>query len=80
MITQHFVEREVKSMANTQLLEDLWKNSGKSKTYIAKKANISRPRLNYIFKNPETATMQQANVIATEIGAKAVQKADIFLP
>lgn len=67
-------------MANPQLLDDYWRKSGKKKVYLAEKAGVSRPRLDYIFEHPETATVGQADVLAKELTIVATDKKCIFLP
>lgn len=67
-------------MNSSELLYDFWKNSGKTKTHLAKKLDVSRPRLDYIFEHPETATWSQAEVLAKELSIKSEPKDKIFLP
>lgn len=67
-------------MANPQLLEMYWKKSGKKKVYLAEKTNISRPRLDYIFLHPETATVGQADILSKEMSIASTDKKIIFLP
>lgn len=67
-------------MANPQLLDIYWHNSGRKKVYLAEKADISRPRLDYIFSHPETATVGQADVLCKEMSINANDRKDIFLP
>lgn len=61
-------------MPNPQLLEKRWKESGKKKIYLAKKINVSRPRLDYIFEHPETATVGQADLLSKELSISAMEK------
>lgn len=67
-------------MANPQLLESRWKSSGKKKIFLAEKLNVSRPRLDYIFEHPETATVGQADELCKELLISAADKKVIFLP
>jgi len=67
-------------MANPQILEEKWKRSGKTKVFLSKKMNISRPRLDYIFEHPETATVGQADILSKEFSISASDKRIIFLP
>lgn len=65
---------------SSELLNAFWKESGKTKTYLAKKIGVSRPRLDYIFEHPDTATWSQAEVLSKELSIKAAPKDNIFLP
>lgn len=67
-------------MANAQLLEEKWKASGKTKTYLAKKINVSRPRLDYIFSHPASATVGQADSLSKEMNILSNERKDIFYP
>lgn len=67
-------------MANPKLLEKFWKDSGKTKTFLSAKINVSRPRLDYIFLHPETATVGQADGLSKELGMKVADRNEIFLP
>lgn len=67
-------------MANPQLLDLMWKESGKKKINIAKKMNVSRPRLDYIFEHPETATVGQADVLCKELSILSTERRVIFYP
>lgn len=67
-------------MANPQLLEKRWKESGKKKIYLAEKINVSRPRLDYIFSHPDSATVSQADGLCKELSIVAPDKKQIFLP
>lgn len=67
-------------MADKDLLKEKWKKSGKKKVYLSEKMGISRPRLNYIFENPSSATVGQADVLADELHIMANEKKIIFLP
>lgn len=80
MITQHMVKGGVKMNEKAQLLDDFWKGSGKKKTYLAEKINVSRPRLNYIFEHPDSATVGQADGLCRELNIKKVDRDFIFIP
>lgn len=67
-------------MANPQLLDEYWKLSGKKKIFLSKKINVSRPRLDYIFEHPETATFGQADDLGKELDIPTVDRKKIFLP
>lgn len=67
-------------MANPQLLDLMWKKSGKKKTYLSEVINVSRPRLDYIFKHPETATTGQAEGLSKELSILSKDRKDIFMP
>lgn len=67
-------------MANAQLLVDKYKNSGKTKTHLSKKLGVSRPRLDSIFNDPETATVGQGEVFKAEFGLTEEEVKEIFLP
>ena len=67
-------------MANSTLLVEKFNASGKTKTHLASKMNVSRPRLDTIFEEPETATVGQADVLSNELNLLAAEKREIFLP
>lgn len=67
-------------MANAQLLELRRKESGKTKKFLAEKMRVSRPRLYSIFKNPETATVFQGDILVFELNLNDDDRTDIFLP
>lgn len=68
-------------MANAELLEKKRKESGKSKTFLAIKLNVSRPCLYSLMKNPERCTFSQAEVLSKELDINSVDdKNEIFLP
>lgn len=67
-------------MADIQLLEEKFEDSGKTKTHLSKKISVSRPRLNYIFKHPESATLDQADGLSKELSINATEKRKIFYP
>lgn len=67
-------------MADTQLLDKYYRESCKKKTALAEKINVSRPRLNYIFSHPESATVGQATDLSKELGIPAADTKKIFLP
>lgn len=63
-----------------QLLLDYFLASGKTKTFLADKINVSRPRLDAIFDNPMSATVSQADGLCKEFGIKKNDRDFIFLP
>lgn len=63
-----------------QMLLQFWKASGKTKTFLSMRLGVSRPRLNYIFKHPESSTWEQAEVLSEELNLKREDKKQIFLP
>lgn len=68
-------------MANALLLEEKRKDSGKSKSFLAKRLNVSRPHLYKLLKNPELCTVGIANVLCDELDiCKKAERDDIFLP
>ena len=67
-------------MANAILLQELLRDSGKTKSHVASKAKVSRPRLDNILEHPETATYGQADAISRELSMKADVRNEIFLP
>lgn len=68
-------------MANSEKLEEYRKATGKTKTFLARRLNISRPSLYKIFKNPSNATFSQTEAICSELGIRLKsEKDDIFLP
>lgn len=68
-------------MANAQLLEEYRKGSGKTKSFLAVKMNISRPYLYRLLKHPERCTMGQAKQLCDELIIKKPSDRDeIFLP
>ena len=68
-------------MANSEKLEEYRKNSGKSKTYLAKKLKISRPYFYRCLKNPDLFTFSQVEILSKEMDIKSRKdKDDIFLP
>lgn len=67
-------------MANATLLKQNLKASGKKKSHLAAKANVSRPRLNYILDHPETATYGQASALSSELNFDSDTRNVIFLP
>lgn len=66
-------------MNKTNMLKSYLAKSGKKKIYIAEKANVSRPRLDYIFLHPETATVGQAEAISRELSISDSDKMIIFM-
>ena len=67
-------------MANAALLERLVKESGKTKTHLAIKARVSRPRLDTIISDPESATLFQAESLCEELRIDEKARREIFLP
>lgn len=68
-------------MQGTELLQDYFEKSKKSKQYLSHKLVVSRPRLDRIFENPSSATVVQANVLKTELYIDSEEDFDaIFLP
>jgi len=66
---------------NAQLLEDFRKESGKTKTFLAKKLGISRPYLYKLMENPELCTYNQASILSEELEiCKKTDRDTIFLP
>lgn len=52
--------------------------SGKTLTHLAKRLNITRPTLYRIIENPNTATYEQAKILADELGMTKRETDDIF--
>ena len=67
-------------MANAKLLNEKFIASGKTKTHLAHKMNVSRPRLDTILESPDTATVVQADILASELNLLSAEKKEIFLP
>lgn len=68
-------------MANAQLLEDYRSKSGKSKTHLGKKMNISRPTVYYLLAHPENCTYEQVEILCSELDiVKRADRNEIFLP
>ena len=65
---------------SVEKLEEYRINSGKTKTYLARKINVSRPRLDRIFSNPKTATWSQAERLGKELSIVKSDMGLIFLP
>lgn len=63
-----------------QLLDNYRISSGKKKSFVSEKINVSRPRLNTILKHPETATTSQADGLCKEFGINKKDRDFIFLP
>lgn len=61
------------------MLTDSWKASGKTKTFLSNRLGVSRPRLDYIFEHPDTATWEQAEMLSKELTLKVDDKKQIFL-
>lgn len=66
-------------MTSVEMLEECWKASGKTKTFLSAKLNVSRPRLDYIFAHPDTATWNQAEILSKEFDMNKDVKKFIFL-
>lgn len=67
-------------MANTELLEEYRKNSGKTKKFLAQKLGVSRPKLDKLFAKPESATYGQAIALSNELDVEPKNQKTIFLP
>lgn len=52
--------------------------SGKTVTHLAKKLSVSRPTLYKIINDPATATYDQAQTLASELGMTKRETDDIF--
>lgn len=66
---------------NPAKLNEFQKNSGKTKTHLAKTISVSRPTIYKIFANPSIATYGQAEMLCNELGIEAKKdREDIFLP
>jgi len=66
-------------MNSGELLAKYIEDSGKTKTYLSKKAKVSRPRLNAIIVNPSTATTSQAYSLKKELSIVMSDFECIFL-
>ena len=67
-------------MANSALLIEKYESSGKKKSHLAERLMVSRPRLETIFHDPESATVVQADTLCAELKISAQEKREIFLP
>lgn len=67
-------------MANAALLDRIVRESGKTKTHLATKAGVSRPRLDTIISDPESATVFQAEMLCEELRIDEIGRREIFLP
>lgn len=68
-------------MADAALLEEKRKDSGKTKSFLAKKLGVSRPYLYKLMQHPETCTVGQAEAFCSELDIKKKNERDtIFLP
>lgn len=63
----------------SEMLTKSWRASGKTKTFLSSRLGVSRPRLDYIFEHPDTATWEQAEVLSKELTLKVDDKRQIFL-
>lgn len=68
-------------MANALLLDNFVRDSGKSKSHLAKKLNVSRPSVYYLLKHPENCTYSQVEILCKELTiVKKSDQDEIFLP
>lgn len=68
-------------MINSELLEDLIKSSGKSKTYLANKCGMSRSEFYLKSKGKREFTEGQATILCDELNITTMSdRRKIFLP
>lgn len=66
-------------MANALLLDDYLLKTGKTKTHLARKLNVSRPTIYYLLKHPERCTYEQVETLCKELEiVKKPDRNDIF--
>jgi hypothetical protein len=66
-------------LANTQYLEELIKDSGKKKSYLADKIGCSRQYFRMKIRNEAEFTVNEANILCAELGVtKLSEKEKIF--
>ena len=66
-------------MSDSTALNLYLKKSGKKKAHIVEKTGVSRPRLETILENPETATYEQALILEDELSILPSDMGKIFL-
>lgn len=67
-------------MANSEKFRELVEESGKSKVHFANILGVSRPYFYTLLQHPEYCTFSQVEILSKELGIKAIDKNDIFLP
>lgn len=68
-------------MSGVQILDNYFRESGKSKQHLCHKLMVSRPRLDTILDKPDTATVGQARILKEELNIRSAKDFDtIFLP
>ena len=79
MSTQYIVEREVKIVVDTQMLESVIAESGKKKTYLADRLGISVQSLRLKINNTLDFKTGEVSVLCQELGiTQLTRKEKIF--
>ena len=79
MSTQHIVGRGGETMVNTQLLDDTIKQSGKSKSFLADKCDMSIQTFRLKRLNVSPFTTDEVEVLCNELGIRQLSlKEKIF--
>ena len=72
--TQYLVEREVKKVVDTQMLENIISQSGKKKTYLADQIGISVQSLRLKMNNELDFKSSEVAMLCKELGITQLTK------